>query len=145
MSLRRCALFQAEVAAAPAVVWDLLARVEDWPGWTPTVERIVNLSGQSLAMGRQYKVKQPGLREAVYTITGLEDCRRFTWESRLPGTRLIADHIVEEVGGKTRLELSFSAEGVMGALVQWLYGGKIASFVETEGRSLKRAAEVAAA
>jgi hypothetical protein len=142
---RPITVFEADIAAPPAVVWDLLVKVEDWPSWTPTMERIVSLSGLPLAVGRAYRVKQPGLQEAVYTVTDLEDRRRFTWEVRLPGLRLIADHVVEEAAGRSRVGLIFTASGPLAPLFHRLLGRKTASYVETEGRSLKRAAETAAA
>jgi hypothetical protein len=138
-------LFQADIAAPAAAIWDLLIKVEDWPAWTPTMTRIVSLSGQPLAVGQAYRVEQPGLLPAVYTVTGLDAPRRFVWEARTPGARLIADHVIEAAADGSRLSLIFTACGPLAPLIRGLLGGKIASFVETEGRSLKRAAEAAAA
>jgi Polyketide cyclase / dehydrase and lipid transport len=45
------------VAAAPQRVWEVLADVENWPSWTPSVTSITRLDGGPLRIGSKVKIK----------------------------------------------------------------------------------------
>ena len=137
-------IFQAshEIDAPVAEVWEVLAEVMAWAQWTPTVNQIEGLDGPELAVGHRFKISQPKLQPATWTVMQLDPRKHFTWESRSRGLTMSADHILEAVGeGSTRVQLTFSFHGPIGTLVAWLYGTLVASYLETEAASLKRRAE----
>ena len=53
-------------SASPEVVWSVLADVEHWHNWTPTVIEVKALNGTGLKAGAKYRVVQPKLRPATY-------------------------------------------------------------------------------
>jgi uncharacterized protein YndB with AHSA1/START domain len=127
------------VTAAPAeTVWRVLADVEHWKDWTPTVLEVTPLTDEGLRVGARYRVQQPGLRPAVYEVTDCTPNVAFTWVQRLPGGELIADHRIAVREGATQVELSFSSKGLLANIAAMLFSKKIRNLVATEARSLKR-------
>lgn len=95
-------------AAEPSTVWRILADVEHWPDWTPTVVEIKPLSSSGLMVGTRYRVVQPKLRPAVYEVTECVSNEAFTWAQKLPGGTIVADHRLSARGDATQVELSFT-------------------------------------
>lgn len=129
------------IAASPASVWQVLADVERWPRWTPTVISVEPLAGSGIRVGARYRVTQPKLRPAVYEVTACEPLREFTWATKLPGVRMTAVHRLVAAADGTAAELSFETAGLLGNIVGRMYGKLIAEYVATEARSLKAACE----
>lgn len=132
------------ISAPPARVWAVLSQVTQWPGWTPTVESVTPVDGQrgdAPAVGRSYRVVQPKLRPATYTITSLEPGKAFTWEARQPGLRVIAGHRVEAEGDGSRVILTLAFEGWLAPLVWPLVRRIACDYLEQEARSLKARVE----
>lgn len=131
-----------QIAAPTALVWTRIAAVADWPEWLPTVSRVEPATAKELAVGASFKVVQPKLRPAVWTVSTLNPGRNFIWVSANPGLRLWANHTVEQApddGCAIKLELRFS--GFLAPLVALLAGGITRRFLETEAESLKQHAE----
>ena len=127
------------VTSAPAeMVWRILADVEHWKDWTPTVLEITPLTGEGLRVGARYRVTQPGLQPGVYEVTDCTPNLAFTWVQRLLGGELIADHRIETRDGSTQVELSFSSRGFLANIATTLLSKKIRDLVATEARSLKK-------
>jgi uncharacterized membrane protein len=130
------------IAAPREAVWRVLANVAAWPEWLPTVTSVEPLDGSSLAIGRRYRVRQPGLQPVTWVVVKLEDARRFSWQARAPGLHLLADHIVEEhETGTSSVVLRFSFAGPLGRLVAALYGSITERYIATEATTLKQKAE----
>src|ERR1700761_6903526 len=95
------------VTSAPAeMVWRLVADVEHWKDWTPTVLETTPLTDGGLRVGARYRVVQPGLTPGVYEVTDYTPNVCFTWVQRLLGGELVAEHRVETRDGATHGELS---------------------------------------
>jgi len=133
------------VQASPAAIWEVLADIERWPMWTPTVLQVDPLTPGGLRVGARYRVTQPKLRPGVYEVTECTPHKVFTWVQRAPGATLVADHrfTAADASG-TELELSFATEGLLGGIVGRKYGKLIAEYVATEARSLKAHCEAVA-
>jgi uncharacterized membrane protein len=131
-----------DIRAPAARVWNLLSAVESWPRWLPTVARVEVLDGTPLQIGRRYRIEQPKLRPALWTVTVLEPGRRFTWEARSPGMTMVADHFVEPVGtDAVRVHLSFVFKGPLGALFGRLFGRLTREYLAQEAVALKQQAQ----
>jgi uncharacterized membrane protein len=131
-----------DIDAPVQVVWPVLAALERWPSWTPTVIKVEPIDGAELAVGHRFKIAQPKLRPSVWVVHAVEPGVAFSWESRVPGLRMFATHTLRPLDPvSSRLELTFALEGLLGGLVGALYGGLVRSYVATEAVSLKRRAE----
>jgi hypothetical protein len=132
----------AEIRSSAGHVWGLLSAVDAWPALLPTVTSVEALDGTALQTGRRYRVGQPKLRPAVWTVTALEPGRRFTWVARSPGMTMVADHLVEPIGtDAARLHLSFAFEGWLGTVLGRLFGRLTREYLAVEAASLKQKAE----
>ena len=131
-------------SANPQVVWSVLADVEHWHDWTPTVTEIKALNGTGLTVGAMYRVVQPKLRPATYEVTEYVPNRRFTWVQKFAGGAMIADHRVAPGDGATKVELSFACKGLLANIVGNLFSRMIREYVATESRSLKERCDLLA-
>ena len=122
-------------------VWNVLSNVAHWHEWTPTVNKVEVLNTSELKLGNRYKVFQPKLQPAVWTVTELNSAN-FTWESKPPGMHMVAEHIVKSVNAnQSEVTLTFSFNGWFGKLIGKLYGKMTAEYVQTEAQSLKKRVE----
>jgi len=124
-------------SARPEVVWQILADVEHWRDWTPTVTEIKPVGSTGMKPGARYRVMQPKLRPAIYEVTNYVPGQRFTWEQKLPGGALIADHQIVPSGAGSEVELSFTSRGLLADIAAALFAKTIAQYVATEAHSLK--------
>jgi carbon monoxide dehydrogenase subunit G len=141
---------RAIIQASPAAIWQVLADVERWPTWTPTVLSVEPLapngSNDGLRIGARYRVTQPKLRPAIYEVTERVPQQAFTWVQKGPGATMIAEHrLTASDHAGTEVEISFATQGLLGALAGRMYSKLIADYVRTEARSLKQHCEALAA
>jgi len=127
--------------APAATVWRLLADLPQWPTWTDSMTAVTLLEPGQLHVGTRARVEQPGLRPLVWTVTDLETDRRFCWQAKMPGMRLVADHLI--VPGK-QIRLTLDVSGPLTFLARRAYGARIEEYVHMEARGLAAAAEHAA-
>ncbi|MCE9626632.1 MAG: SRPBCC family protein [Candidatus Eisenbacteria bacterium] len=140
-------VFTASVMIAAPIerAWAVLADLERWSGWTPTVTRVTPLDGGAPREGARYRVEQPKLAPAVYTITSWRAPHAFTWVMRSPGIEGVADHTLTVLdGGGCRLELRVEFRGLLAGLVAAMAGTLTQQYIETEASSLKSKAEAQA-
>ena len=124
------------------VIWKVLSDVAHWHEWTPTVIKVEVLDGPELKLNNHYKVFQPKLQPAVWTVTVLTPPSNFTWESRMPGMLMVADHILKPINAnQTEVTLTFSFQGALGAILGRLYRKTVESYIATEAQSLKKRVE----
>jgi uncharacterized membrane protein len=97
---------------APAeVVWELATDVTAWPEYMPTVQSVQRLEEGPLRPGARAKIKQPGQRSALWTVTELAPGRTFSWQSQRRGMVMTGSHRVEPQGATTRSTLTLSMSG----------------------------------
>ena len=129
------------INSSQEAVWNVLSNVANWHEWTPTVTKVEVLNTTELKLGNHYKVFQPKLQPAVWTVTELNSAN-FTWESKPPGMHMVAEHIVKSVNAnQSEVTLTFSFNGWFGKLIGKLYGKMTAEYVQTEAQSLKKRVE----
>ena len=124
-------------SARPDIVWQVLADVEHWREWTPTVVEIKSLSNNGMRVGARYRVVQPKLRPAVYEVTECVPNQAFTWVQKLPGGGMIGDHRLSSRDGATEVELSFTSKGLFANIIGKMFSKLISDYVATEAKSLK--------
>jgi hypothetical protein len=125
-------------SGSPKLVWNVLADVEHWNKWTPTVVEIKALDGNGLRVGSHFRVVQPKLRPAIYEVTEFVPSQRFTWAQKVLGGAMIADHRIAPFSGGSEVELSFTAKGFAANMVANLFSRTIRQYVAAEAKSLKR-------
>ncbi|PYC77310.1 polyketide cyclase [Streptomyces tateyamensis] len=126
------------MAAAPEAVWAVLVDVQGWRKWTASVELIRRREqGRPFALGSEAWVKQPRLPGALWRVTGYEAGRAFTWESRSPGVRTVADHQLRPTATGTELILELRQEGFLAPLARLLLGRLIRRYLAMEAAGLK--------
>ena len=123
-------------------IWKILSDVSCWHEWTPTVTKVEVLDQPELKFNHRYKVFQPKLQPAIWTITVLAPPSNFTWQSKMPGMRMAAEHILKPVNvNQTELTLTFAFQGWLGEIIGRIYRATTEAYVQTEAQSLKKRAE----
>ena len=125
------------IAAPPDRVWAVMADVERWSEWTPTITQIQRLERGPLVVGSRARVRQPKLPSAVWQVSELLEGRSFTWVSRSPGVLVTATHSVEPTVQGTRATLSLRFSGLFGPLIARLTRGLNERYLALEAKGLK--------
>lgn len=129
------------IAAPPAVVFGVWADVVRWPEWTASISRITPLGDAALAPGARFRVEQPKLRPAVYSVTRCEVGQRFTWAASAGGVRTVADHTLTPTDEGCVAELLVTLDG----WPLWFFGGwaqrMSEAYLELEAEGLRARAE----
>ncbi len=134
-----------EIAADPAAVWAVWTDVEHWPDWTDSMTSVHRLDTGEFTVGSSARVKQPGVRAMVWTVTESEPGRSFNWSSRTLGSRMVASHVlVPGPDGRLTAQLSVEQTGPLAGLLGLLAGAQIRRYLEMEADGIKRHCESAA-
>jgi Polyketide cyclase / dehydrase and lipid transport len=114
MDLFECeATFEAE----PAAVWKVWTDVARWPEWDVSKE-IAWLNGP-FEPGACGWAKQRGNLGGSFTITAVDDERRWVSECPLPLGKVVFDHLLEPVaGGRVRVVKRVGVQGGFGPLLR---------------------------
>jgi len=130
------------IDATEEQVWPVMADVVRWPEWLPTVAEVLPLGQAALSVGGRFRVFQPRLRPAVWSVVILDPPTGFTWESRAPGVRTVASHILHtDAGGSTRVTLTITFSGPLKWLAGMVAGRLTLEYMEQEVAALTRRVE----
>lgn len=111
-------LFECEATfeAEPAEVWKVWTDVERWPEWDVSKE-IARLDGP-FQPGVCGWAKQRGNLGGSFTITVVDDGRRWVSECPVPMGKVVFDHILEPVaGGCVRVVKKVEVQGGFSSLL----------------------------
>lgn len=122
-------------------LWELTLDLERWPEITPTVIDLELVDPGAVGVGTRARLKQPGQRRRIWTVTEVEPMRRFTWSARVLGSTLTGIHELESTGSGVRSTLGIAIEGRSAPLLRLLVRRPIASAIATENESFKAVAE----
>lgn len=125
-----------DIPAPPDRVWAVMADVERWPEWSPTVTRIQRLDRGPLIVGSRVRIWQPRLLPATWRVTELHEGRSFTWVSRSPGLSVVAEHGVEGAPHGSRARLSVRFTGWLGPLIARLTRSLNERYLALEAKGL---------
>jgi uncharacterized protein YndB with AHSA1/START domain len=112
-------LFECEVTfeAEPAEVWKVWTDVERWPDWDVSKE-IARLDGP-FQPGVSGWAKQRGNLGGSFTITVVDDGRRWVSECPVPMGKVVFDHLLEPVaGGRVRVVKKVEVYGGFSSLLR---------------------------
>ena len=112
-------LFECEATfeAAPAEVWKVWTDVARWPEWDVSKE-IARLDGP-FRPGVSGWAKQRGNLGGSFTITAVDDGRRFVTECPMPLGKVVFDHLLEPAAeGHVRVVKTVEVEGAFGSLLR---------------------------
>jgi len=127
-----------EIRVSPAHVWSVMLDVERWPEWTPTVTKIQRMDIGPLTLGSRTRIWQPKLMPAVWQVTSLDEKRRiFAWTTHTFGIRIVARHQVEPVGSFSRVTLSLTYHGIIGAVMARAYRDLNWEYLTREANGLR--------
>lgn len=124
------------IAAPVAQVWPWLADVERWPQWVPTMLEVQALDGAGLAEGRRFRLRQPRLRPAVWTVTQVQAPGSFSWTTGWPGLRLRAEHELRSAPDGAELCLRMHFSGWLAPLLRPLLAGLTLDYMRQEAEAL---------
>jgi len=132
-----------DVAVEP--IWQHMCDVVRWPEWIATFTEVAALDSRELRLHSRYRVTQPKLRTAVWTVTLLEPPTRFMWQSRMPGLLMVADHLIQPATSGSQITLRVSFEGPLSAVLGVLFGGLGQRYLQQECASYEPRLRAAAA
>lgn len=130
-----------EIAAPPSRVWEHTVDVEALPDHTPTMTYVVRLDRAPLVVGSRVRIKQPAQRAKIWTITELDENRRFSWATRSTGTVMTASHDLAESATGTTNTLTVDMAGPLGGVIGALVRRQIRRALSTENEACKASAE----
>ncbi|MGA8115941.1 MAG: SRPBCC family protein [Actinocatenispora sp.] len=131
-----------DIAADPLRIWKAWTEVETWPEWTASVSWVERLDDTEFGVGSRARLKQPGLRALVWTVSESEPGRSFVWRTRTSGIDLIAGHYLED-GPDLRVHarLTFEQSGLLAVPVGIFVSGTIRKFMQMEADGIKKRCE----
>lgn len=112
----------ARIEAPPELVWRITVDLERWPTWTPTVTGVERADVGPLGVGSRATVRQPAQPTSEWVVTRFEPERRFAWETRRAGLRMVGEHELIPDGDATLNVLRVRATGPLSILLRPLLG-----------------------
>lgn len=132
----------ATTAASCDEAWQVLSDLPQWPTWCPTVRSVVAVDPtRRPGVGAAYRVRQPKLPAATWTITSWRPGAGFTWESPAPGVHSTGVHDLVATPDGARVELELRWHGPLRRLLELLYGRLARRYVATEAAALAARAD----
>ncbi len=123
-------------------VWEITTDIDQLPEVTPTIERVGRLTPGELAVGDQFKLWQPDLMAAVWTVTEVDPKRFvFSWKRKLGLATLTATHRLKQNKKGCDSLLSLEVTGLGSSLVERAMKSKAETSLEAENQAIKVAAE----
>lgn len=129
------------INAPVEAVWHATVDIESWPSTTPTVTSVERLDDGPLRVGSQARLKQPGQRRKVWTVTAFRPNELFEWEAKVAGVRTVGSHRLSAVDGGCRNTLVITLHGRRGRLLGRLAGRSMRASLAKENAGFKQHAE----
>lgn len=127
-----------EIRVSPADVWKVLLDVERWPEWTTSVSKVQRMDIGPLTLGSRTRIWQPKLMPAVWQVTSLDEQRHiFAWTTHTFGIKINARHQVDAIGARSRVTLSLTYTGVVGAVLARAYRDLNWDYLAREANGLR--------
>ncbi|HEY2470750.1 MAG TPA: SRPBCC family protein [Terracidiphilus sp.] len=134
--------YAVEIRVSPARIWPVLLDVEHWPEWTTSVTKVQRMDIGPLTLGSRTRIWQPRLMSAVWCVTSLDQrSYNFTWATHTCGVKIIGRHQIVPVKAHSRVVLTLSYTGLLGALLARIYRDLTWNYLALEGNGLRERCE----
>lgn len=130
-----------EILASRESIWPILMDFGRWSEWTKSIAGIEAIDGNPVSIGSKWRITQPKLAPAVWTITAIDEYQSFTWGSSGPGVKFEALHRLESTPSGTLLTLGIETRGPLSWLLALIYGKLTQTYIEMEAAGLKKRCE----
>lgn len=131
-----------DIDAEPARVWAVMADVERWSEWTPSITRAELVSPAPFGVDSKVRIKQPRLKTTVWTVTDFEPNAGFAWRAVVPGLTSDGVHrIAARPGGGSTVTLTLDQRGPLAPVLRMLTAKMTRRYIDMEARGLKARAE----
>ena len=130
-----------DIDASPEKVWEITLDVESWADHVASIEWIERLDRGPVTLGSRARIKQPGLRALVWTVSQLDREKTFAWGTRVLGMSMTGGHHLEPNGSGTTHTLSIEFSGMPASVLGPVLRRPILSTLTKENRGFKSAAE----
>lgn len=132
------------INAPRALVWPILADVENWPVWAHSFSSMRRVDQGRLGVGSRVVIKQPKLPAGRWTITEWNREQSFKWMSKRFLFVATGDHVLIDYGEHCLFMQSLRFQGVVGELAAHSGRALITAYMALEAQGLKRFSEAAA-
>lgn len=142
------------IGATPEQVWRVLADIEAWPSWSPSITAVVaeardaaevdvKSSGSCEPEGERsaYRVEQPPLPLMLWTITAWQPEQGFTWQTRGASSLLSATFALTRHGPATNVTHDLRWSGPMAWMARATYGPVSLRYADEHLTALARRCE----
>lgn len=106
---------EADIAAEPELVWDVLTSFEAWPSWNPDVKSL-SLGGP-VSEGTTFRWKPGGATTITSTIREVERPRAIAWTGKTLGIHAVHVWRLEPRHGGTHVETQESFDGPLARML----------------------------
>lgn len=131
-----------EINAPPAVVWELLSAIDQWPSWNPDIKQ-ATLAGE-LKPGVSF-VWKAGPNVITSQLQAVEPLRLIAWTGQTMGIRAVHVWRIEARGAKTIATSEESWDGWLPRLLKAYSTKTLAASTARALALLKAAAEASSA
>ncbi|SDL25503.1 SRPBCC family protein [Siphonobacter aquaeclarae] len=100
--------------ASAAQLWRLMAAVDQWADWDPTIES-ARLSGP-FATGSRFKLRPKGGPAVTIRLEEVREGAYFRDCTRFPGARMYGEHWYEPVADGLKITVTMTMRGPLGFL-----------------------------
>jgi len=129
------------INARPEQIFRVLADIENWNQWTPSVKRITIVNDIKFNKGTKARIVQPKLLPALWKITEIEKNKYFTWVTKYIGVKMTCKHIIESKNNITSVESVMIYEGIFAKLFYRLTSSLASQYLTMEINGLKKECE----
>jgi hypothetical protein len=131
-----------DIDVEPSRVWSIMADVERWSEWTPSITRAELLTPGPLALDSRVRIKQPRLKTVVWTVTELDAGKGFVWRAKVPGLDSVAAHRIEpRAGGGSSVTLTLEQRGPLAPILRLFTAKLTRRYMDYERLGLKERSE----
>ncbi len=135
----------AQTSVPPHEVWTVLADIAAWPTWSPTIEQVRTEPAEADDVGEHpaYRIEQPPLPTALWTITDWRPEQGFAWQTRGASTLLAGSYAMRHIRPGTEVVMSLTWTGTTAWLVRAAYGPVSIRYAESHLAALVQRCEAA--
>ena len=111
------------VRASSEVVWNHLAKVEQWPSWAKHIRSVVTSPAGPLSFNSRATLRLSNGMKTTFQMVEFDPPRRWRWVGSFLGSPILYDHIFSQTEpGQTTVRFTVDVGGGPGALLRGIFG-----------------------